>query len=272
MPYNYRQLISGVLVDLDDPDIHHPTVEQILQVCGDVGQMFHNQLQNTSVGWGVSSVILPPTDDNGRALVTPPNFGKALRLIVRSQSGSWLGVRQIDIVDRQNLLDFQRGIYQWPTQQGYGPFTTSQVAILEHDAQGRPYIEFNPATTLQDAEYVLYYETATTPDPTLGGDFAPQVKAFHPYARLKISMHCLPYAQWTREVKDIGDPVARFKITQAKREELRKSLGLAIVEHQQDWDEYITTNRQTGASRPRLYADWYESSPYWDNYNGPGSY
>ena len=40
-----------------------------------------------------------------------------------------------------------------------------------------------------------------------------------------------------------------------RRAELQQSLAAFAMEQKSDWDEYITTNRQTGSMRARGYAD-----------------
>lgn len=257
MPYSYRDLIVGVLRDLDEPDQHHPTVDQILQACGDVGQQLHNQLQNTSIGWDVASTLLPVPNGTGRYIISAPNFGKALRLTVQTTDGVWTGERQIDIVDRQNLLAFQSGSYTIAQSDSFGPFFQDAVAVLEYE-NGTPFIELRPDVNFSGASLKLWFETSTIPEATTEDNFLPQARNFHPYARTLIALRCLPYATWSNLVEPGATREQKNAEWRKRRAELKEMLAAFAVENRDDWTEFITTNRQTGAIRPRAYADHLE--------------
>ncbi len=255
MPYSYRDLIVGVLRDLDEPDQHHPTVDQILQACGDVGQQLHNQLQNTSIGWNVASTPLPVPSGTGRYLIAAPNFGKALRLTAQFNNGNWQGEYQIDFCDRQNLSAFYDGTYSFTNTDAFGPFYTEQVAVLEYE-NGNPVIQLYPDNTNSGMSFTLWYEIGTTPEiSSTEEDFLPQVRNFHPYARTLISLRCLPYSQWSNIVEPGATREQKNAEWRKRRDELRQSLAAFAVEQKDDWDNYITTNRQTGSMRAHGYAE-----------------
>jgi hypothetical protein len=255
MPYSYRDLIVGVLRDLDEPDQHHPTVDQILQACGDVGQQLHNQLQNTSIGWNVASTPLPVPSGTGRYLIAAPNFGKALRLTAEFNDGNWQGEYQIDFTDRQNLSAFFKGNYSFASHDSFGSFYTEQVAVLEYE-NGAPVIQLYPDTVNPGMNYKLWYEVGETPQiSSTEENFLPQVSNFHPYARTLISLRCLPYSEWTNLVTPSATREQKNAEWRKRREELRQSLAAFAVEQREDWSEYITTNRQTGSMQARAYAD-----------------
>lgn len=255
MPYSYRDLIVGVLRDLDEPDQHHPTVDQILQACGDVGQQLHNQLQNTSIGWNVASTPLPVPSGTGRYLIAAPNFGKALRLTAEFNDGNWQGEYQIDFCDRQNLSAFFKGNYSFASHDSFGAFYTEQVAVLEYE-NGAPVIQIYPDTVNPGMNYKLTYEVGTTPEiSSTEEDFLPQVRNFHPYARTLISLRCLPYATWSNLVEPNATREQKNAEWRKRRAELQSMLSAFALETRDDWSEYITTNRQTGSMRARGYAD-----------------
>jgi hypothetical protein len=177
-------------------------------------------------------------------------------LTAEFNDGNWQGEYQIDFTDRQNLSAFFKGNYSFASHDSFGSFYTEQVAVLEYE-NGAPVIQLYPDTVNPGMNYKLWYEVGETPQiSSTEENFLPQVSNFHPYARTLISLRCLPYSEWTNLVTPSATREQKNAEWRKRREELRQSLAAFAVEQKSDFDEYITTNRQTGSMRPRAYADW----------------
>lgn len=258
--YDYKSLMAGLWLDLDSPDIHHPRADLMLQKCGDVGQALHNELQNTSVGWDVTSVVVPVNNYDTRYLVQVVRLGAAVRLSAVNRTG-WNegGSFDIDIVDRQTVAAFRGGRYVPGSAWSFAgiEYSTATVAILEWE-NGSPYIEFFGSVDADAYEYRLWYDVGAIESPTLGANFLPQVQQFHPYARALIGAALIGYCQWSR--LSVGDAEKDRIIMRDRRRELGENLLAQASFHKKSWDIFKLTNREGGSEQPRGYGDWLEGN------------
>lgn len=256
--YDYKSMIAGVWLDLDDPDIHRPRLDLIMQRCGDVGQELHNDLQNTAFGWSVSSVTIAVNNYATRYLVPAPNYGKAIRLSATPRSNLDLRPFDIDIVNRQTVHAFSSGGYVPGSSWNFSGiwFAGDTVAIVEFE-NGNAYVEFFGAIDADNYDYKLWYDVGRINDSQLTDLFLPQAQAFHPYARLKISLGLIGYCCWGRLTVD--DKEKDLKTMRQARQDLRGDLMLQVASNKPSWDIFKLSGVEGGDERALGYGDWAES-------------
>lgn len=261
--YDYRSMMAGVWLDLDSPDQHSPSADLILQSCGDVAQELQNDMTNTAVGWDVASTPIAVNTVDSRYGINVTDLGKAIRLSATSLNSLDPYCFDVDLVDRQTARAFTKSTYSpgslW-TFAGIS-YLGGTVAVIEYEA-GNPMVEFFGPVDPNLYEYRLWYDKGTVQqDPQLSDRFLPQVKAFHPYARLMISLGCVSYCWWSK--LSVGTKKEDLAVMGSRRQELQTSLALKVARQKPSWDNFKLTSHEGGDEKARGFADWQESWGGW---------
>jgi hypothetical protein len=228
--------LSAIRLRLGEPDPHHPSDPQLLNIFIDHIANHRAALLNTRSHWDVERWTLSVSDGDEDILVTAPNFGRPFLVYTTDESNQFHVRREIPF----SLLQDTDQRYQGPQKtvmQGH-----SAVEISFYRRGGQWYARVTPIAG-GSATYEVFYEAGYTLA-SLGD--SPGLSPFHQLVRVQASLSALPLCAWGDiSIKQNRDA---WKLqTQTLRDVLLHDETI----FQKQFDSYRAMSTKEGVSRKR---------------------
>lgn len=215
------------------------TVELVREVLDELV----TELNLSTQSWLVPRFTLTVDAGTDTYAVPVGDFGR-LQLVVAVSTTGTAQARPIDIVDEPQLIGYFHG-----GDQGPSGITNSAEACCLIFKDGQAHIKFGPIPNAT-GEYLVIYEPDQVHPQGLNKS-AFRMPQFDGYLADRVAFKGLPYQRW-KEFEGM-DAVERLKANQAKRAEIRETLGLEIARADVRFRRFRQSDRQTDTFRARPY-------------------
>lgn len=247
MPLDTQRLIGEIRLDCNQPDLHAPGDDLILQTIADKAQMMFNEIQNQQPSWSMEQKNIGPDLFVEPFRLNLVSFGKPVRLHTVDPYNPQYPSEPIAIVRPQELALPGQGASERQASFHYAPSGLPMLTVIP---------PFGQPTMLR-----LWYELGELPELTLGDNPIPVMPQFHRYLRTLCVIAVLGYCEWSRLCEGLQlDPFKKRALFDQERNRLLPSRIADEARERQSWNTFIATGFQDGDGGCREYAGWVEDA------------